>query len=304
MDKLRSELDSLSVWLSEDPDYIIDECGDILTVNEYKEVKKQANASDKMKMLLNTIIDQGGDTCRSFLDILKKSQEHYPQLEQFFNPRSHGSNPSVFADKSSVVTAQRFCNTTAKSLSMKIEAVTNPKMSPSGNAGISKANYTATDGSIICADEFRNVNIDGSIDISVSVKPSQDPTGVVEETEHLPQKSKLFSKSSIQNKKYLKCYKKDPDVKMIIDNKIKLADCLMADRYILQHAQQDGVICLREYNNIKEHLSPEIFATNLIDTVIGKGTISCSKFLQVLKKADVLETYPQLKEILNIDAEQ
>ncbi|KAM9709575.1 uncharacterized protein ACNS7B_023829 isoform 2-T2 [Menidia menidia] len=283
MDKLRSELDSLSVWLSEDPDYIIDECGDILTVNEYKEVKKQANASDKMKMLLNTIIDQGGDTCRSFLDILKKSQEHYPQLEQFFNPRSHGSNPSVFADKSSVVTAQRFCNTTAKSLSMKIEAVTNPKMSPSGNAGISKANYTATDGSIICADEFRNVNIDGSIDISVSVKPSQDPTGVVEETEHLPQ---------------------DPDVKMIIDNKIKLADCLMADRYILQHAQQDGVICLREYNNIKEHLSPEIFATNLIDTVIGKGTISCSKFLQVLKKADVLETYPQLKEILNIDAEQ
>ncbi|KAM4559418.1 uncharacterized protein PAE49_013832 [Odontesthes bonariensis] len=283
MDKLRSEQDRLSIWLSSDPDYIFDQCGDILTMNECKEVQKQTNATEKMAKLLKIIIDKGGNTCQSFLDILRQNQGRYQQLQQFFNSPIHSSTtPTVFADKNSAVTCRKFTSSTAKSVSMKIETVRDPGRSPPGNAGVSQADYTATGGSIICADQFSGVNIDGDINLSVSVKPSQAHAGAMEDTEQPPQ---------------------GPDGKTIIKHKVELIGCLMVDPIIVQHVCAKSIVTHKQYLGLKV-LPPEEAITKLIDQVIGKGEVTCAQFLEVLKKPEVLETYPQLKDILNIDAEQ
>lgn len=90
-----SEVDMLCLWLSSDPDYILDQCGDILTINEFREAQMQSSAVDKMRLLLKIIIKKGEDTAQCFLKILRQHQAHYPQLQQFFNPSVEGNDQFV-----------------------------------------------------------------------------------------------------------------------------------------------------------------------------------------------------------------
>ncbi|XP_067459139.1 uncharacterized protein [Thunnus thynnus] len=83
------------------------------------------------------------------------------------------ATPTQSADGGSVVTAREITNTNAKSISMKIETVSQPGSGASGNVvgQFPKADLVAQSNSVICADKITNVNIEGDIDLSVSVKP-------------------------------------------------------------------------------------------------------------------------------------
>ncbi|KAM7407805.1 hypothetical protein PAMA_003526 [Pampus argenteus] len=176
MDTLLSDVDKLCTWLSSDPDYILDQCGDILTRNEYKEVEKQSGALDKMETLLK-IMQKGEEKAQSFFEILKQHQAHYPQLQQFFKASEGSSAPSQFADDNSVITTREMTNIKAKSISMKIETVEHPGCGSSGDVvGQShQAGFTSLRGSVICADKLSNCTIDGDIDLSVTVKQAPRP---------------------------------------------------------------------------------------------------------------------------------
>ncbi|XP_040914001.1 uncharacterized protein LOC121194919 isoform X1 [Toxotes jaculatrix] len=320
MDKLKSEQDRLCVWLSCDPDHILQQCGNILTMNEFLEVKNHSSALEKMRLLLKIIIEKGGNTCQSFLDILRQHQAHYPELQQLFSSNTQGimdqfeyikileeimlpyaeeemplkwafqednnpthtrpPTPTVFADGNSVVTTREITNLKAKSLSMKIETVSVPGCSQSGNlvGQVPWANYTARGASVICADKISGTTIDNDVNFSVSMKTSQvNAVDAVDETQPSSQ---------------------GPAVKMIKEHKMELIDCLRADCFfILQHVHATQIITDRQYQNLKHTSPPENTIANLIDQVIGKGQESCSLFAKVLKNPDVLETYPQLKEI-------
>ncbi|CAI5656759.1 unnamed protein product [Oreochromis niloticus] len=90
-DKLNSQLNRLCVWLSSDPEYILEHCGDILSVNEYKKVIKQSSGSEQIRELLEIIIQKGEDTCQNFIDTLRKHRRHFPQLKQFFVTEAEGN---------------------------------------------------------------------------------------------------------------------------------------------------------------------------------------------------------------------
>ncbi|XP_070694614.1 uncharacterized protein [Pempheris klunzingeri] len=279
-DKLKSGQDKICSWLSADPDHILKQCGEILSMNEFLEVQQQSSALDKTRVLLKIIIQKGGESCQTFFEILRQNQAHYQQLQQLFHPNTEESpTATVVADGSSVVTAREITNTRATSLNMKIETVRDPGCGPSGNVGglVPQADYTAQDGSVICADKISGVTIDGAIDLSVTIKPSAAHAGTVTETAPASQ---------------------GPAVKMIIEHKVELIDCLRADHsFILQHVHAKHIVTDREYQSIKHVSQPEKTVSNLIDQVIGKGQQSCSLFLEVLKQPDVVQTYPQLKHI-------
>lgn len=89
-------------------------------------------------------------------------------------------------------------------------------------------------------------------------------------------------------------------VKMITSHKVELISRLMADpSFILQHVQAKEIITDREYQKVKSVAQPEEKVTELLDCVILKGEDYCSRFLDILKAPDVLETYPQLEGIMS-----
>ncbi|XP_035460554.1 uncharacterized protein LOC118283032 isoform X1 [Scophthalmus maximus] len=282
MDKLKSEQDRLCMWLSDDPDHILQECGNILSLNEFLAIHKQSSAYEKMRELLKIITEKGGDACQSFFDILRQNQACYPKLQQLFSPNTQGShNPTVVAVGNSVVTAREITNIKAKSLCMKIETVSDPGSCQSGNVigKVLQADYSAHGGSVICADRISDATIDADVDFSVSVQTSQVYAGTVDETP---------PSSSSQG----------PAVNMIIEHKVELIDCLRADHsFILQHVHAGCIVTDRQYQNLKHICLPEKTLTDLIDQVIDNGQISCSLFIEVLKNPEVVRTYPQLKDI-------
>ena len=85
---------------------------------------------------------------------------------------------------------------------------------------------------------------------------------------------------------------------ILVANKVQLVEWLSADLFILQHAQQDGVINKRVYQDLAytPKLTPGDVCIQLIDTIIYGGEETSAKFLQLLKKPEILELYPQLKE--------
>ena len=85
---------------------------------------------------------------------------------------------------------------------------------------------------------------------------------------------------------------------ILVANKVKLVEWLSGDLHILQHAEADGVIDMRVYRNLKQtpQLNPEDVCIKLIDTITDKGEETSCHFLQLLKKPEILSTYPQLKE--------
>lgn len=277
MERLKSERDRLCVWLSEDPDYIVAQCGDILSMNEWKEVEKQRSASEKVRVLLEIIINKGAEVCRSFMDVLQQNQDHYRQLQQFFSPPSQASvTPKVFTDKYSVVSVNELKGTKAKSFSNKIEVVSDG--ASSGLEGpVPSASYVASGGSVVLADHLSAVTIDGDIEFSVSLKRPEALTGSGNEEQTVPQ---------------------GPAARTITEHKVALIDCLRADLLILQHAQARSIISDVQYQNLMHTSPPARAVTDLLDVVVRKGPETCALFLQVLQEPDILETYPQLRNIL------
>ncbi|XP_056245594.1 uncharacterized protein si:dkey-10c21.1 [Seriola aureovittata] len=280
MDMLKSRQSQLCMWLSDDPDYILEQCEDMLSMKEFRDIQKQSSDLEKMRLLLKITIEKGRDTCQSFSDILRQHQAHYQQLQQLFSSNAQGSQaPTVEADSSSVVSTREITNITGKSLSLKIETVSGAGSSPSGNivGQGTRAGYSACGGSVICADKISGVTIDGDIDLSVSVKPSQVRADAVEKT---PPSSQA------------------PAAKMIKKHKVELIDCLSADHsFILQHVQARDIVTDREYNHLRHISQPREVVTKLIDIVMGKDQKSIEDFIDLLKESDILCTYPQLEEI-------
>ena len=85
-------------------------------------------------------------------------------------------------------------------------------------------------------------------------------------------------------------------MKILVSNKVKLVKWLSTDRYIIQHAHSDEVIDDRVYRRLKNTAQPEDACIDLIDTVINRGEGTSTQFLKLLKKTEILVTYPQLKE--------
>lgn len=83
------------MWLSHDPDHIISQCEGILLMKDSREIEKESDPREKVKVLLQIIIAKGEDDCQSFFDILEKQQEHYEQLKQIFCPDVRGRDQSV-----------------------------------------------------------------------------------------------------------------------------------------------------------------------------------------------------------------
>ncbi|KAG7237044.1 hypothetical protein INR49_032871 [Caranx melampygus] len=190
MDKLKSEQKRLCMWLSDDPDHIISQCEDILLMKDFREIEKQRDPREKVKVLLQIMIAKGKDACQSFLDILEKQQEHYEQLKQIFSPEVRGA------------------------------------------------------------------------------------------VDEMPSSSQY------------------PAVRIIKQHKVELIACLGADQsFILQHVHASDIVTDREYNKLKDSNTRETAVIELIDQVIAKGQNFCSRFIQVLKKPEIICTYPQLEEM-------
>ncbi|TKS71651.1 hypothetical protein D9C73_004897 [Collichthys lucidus] len=152
---------------------------------------------------------------------------------------------------------------------------------PSENVGqVPRADLTACGGSVICADKISGANIAGDVNLSVTTTlvPAANPN------EAFPSRTPPSSKG--------------PAAKMITEHKVKLIECLMADRFfILQHVHAKEIVTDREYQDLKHTPQPGQTVTDLIDCVIFKGEDSCSRFIEVLKEPEVVDTYPQLRQI-------
>uniref|UniRef100_A0A3B4U090 CARD domain-containing protein n=1 Tax=Seriola dumerili TaxID=41447 RepID=A0A3B4U090_SERDU len=95
MDMLKSKQSQLCMWLSADPDYILQQCVDMLSVKEFRDIQKQSSDLEKMRLLLKITIEKGRNACQSFSDILRQHQAHYQQLQQLFSPNAQGKDQSV-----------------------------------------------------------------------------------------------------------------------------------------------------------------------------------------------------------------
>lgn len=83
--------------------------------------------------------------------------------------------------------------------------------------------------------------------------------------------------------------------------KTKLIDILSADPdYLLQHAHSRGLLNMRKYNCVKALNDPSEKVREVLDCVIQKGEASSRKMLNILREADMLETFPQLKMLKNL----
>ncbi|TMS19142.1 hypothetical protein E3U43_003463 [Larimichthys crocea] len=124
---------------------------------------------------------------------------------------------SVFTSGNSVVTTREITNVNVQSLNMEVR--TEAHQGQSGNVGQTpRADLTACGNSVICADKISGVNIGG--DINLSVTTTLVPAANLNEA--FPSKTPPSSKG--------------PAAKMITEQKVKLIECLMADRsFILQH---------------------------------------------------------------------
>ncbi|XP_054908875.1 uncharacterized protein LOC129374455 isoform X2 [Poeciliopsis prolifica] len=274
MELLQSQQDQLSLWLSADSAHILNECGDILSVNEYKQIAEQPKG-EQMSHLLKVIISKGPNSCEAFMDILRRNQGWNHQLQQFFRSSSDDSAvASIFADENSVVTCRTLRNVNTKSLTCNVETVSSTRGNSSGNSA-SGAHYTATDGSVIIADRIDGVKAE-NINFSVNIRPSQVPSAPAGTADHLYQ--------------------------TIREKKVKLIECLMGDHsYVLQLVHQKSIVSQREYQNLKFSSSPQETITGLLDLVLNKGPQKCGDFLQLLTDPGVLDTFPPVRDILEIE---
>ncbi|GLD61483.1 uncharacterized protein AKAME5_001329000 [Lates japonicus] len=235
-----------------------------------------------MRALMKIITEKGEGASQTFLSILKQHQARYQQLPQLFTPNTQGAPPpTVFTAGNSVVSTREITNIKGKSLNKRIEIVSGPGSSQSGNVAgqVPQADFTALDNSVICADTICNSTFDGDVDLSVTLKSSHVRSGTVEETVTPPSSQ-------------------DPAVKTLRKHKVELIDCLRADHsFILQHVDAKDIVTGSQYQNLMSIPTPGETVTKLIDQIINKGPKSCSQFIAILKDPELHGTYPQLKEI-------
>ncbi|XP_056606097.1 caspase-8-like [Triplophysa dalaica] len=93
--------------------------------------------------------------------------------------------------------------------------------------------------------------------------------------------------------------KQEPFKKSIRQNKRFLIDTLQEDAdFILQHVQQDELITDREYRLLKDdqqRKGREDVVITLLDKLMGKGEETCKKFIKLLERDELLETFPNVK---------
>ncbi|XP_048839903.1 uncharacterized protein zgc:174906 isoform X2 [Brienomyrus brachyistius] len=83
--------------------------------------------------------------------------------------------------------------------------------------------------------------------------------------------------------------------------KTKLIDILSADPdYLLQHAHSCGLLTMRKYNSVKAMNDPSEKVCEVLDCVIQKGEASSREMLNVLRKKDMLKTFPKLRILRNL----
>ena len=83
---------------------------------------------------------------------------------------------------------------------------------------------------------------------------------------------------------------------ILITNKVKLVEWLSSDLHILQHVLEDRILTPRVYRRLMNMTQPEEACIQLIDTVTSNGERTSSKFLKLLKKPEILNTYQELKK--------
>ncbi|XP_053095675.1 uncharacterized protein LOC113524415 isoform X2 [Pangasianodon hypophthalmus] len=91
-------------------------------------------------------------------------------------------------------------------------------------------------------------------------------------------------------------------VETVHNNKVFLIDTLTDASIVLQHVQNDNIITTRDYNNLNQpnHTHEQIII-KLLDNVTNKGNDACHKFLRLLEKKELQETFPRLKELFTPD---
>ncbi|KAM8748440.1 uncharacterized protein AB9X84_013600 [Acanthopagrus schlegelii] len=193
-------------------------------------------------------------------------------------PPSEPSRPKAYTADGSVFTNRELTLGKVKgsvNFGSKVEG-----KDPPGNVSqqVPQADYVITGGSYVNADKITLGDVDGDVNFSVMVTSGQEGAGAVGQT--LPSS-------------------KGCAVKMITNHKVDLINRLMADpSFILQHVQAKEIITDREYQRVKSVTQPEEKVTELLDCVISKGEDYCSRFLDILKVPNVVQTYPQLRGIM------
>ena len=89
-------------------------------------------------------------------------------------------------------------------------------------------------------------------------------------------------------------------MEILVREKVKLLEWLGTDPHLLQHVHSDGILPTRVYKQVKElsdKAQTEQAYIKLIDTIIQRGEETSAQFLQLLKKPEILNIYPQLKEL-------
>ncbi|XP_028446181.1 uncharacterized protein LOC114563578 isoform X2 [Perca flavescens] len=246
-----------------------------------KEVRRRKSAQRRRKQLLAR--RPGGLQAKKTADDERPSRSASKFTLSFRKQCSDSGGPStpkVFADGNSVVTNRKVTDVKGNHLNMVTEIERHPGSGPTGNAvgEFPRADYIATGGSVICSDVLSHANINGDLNFNLTIKQSQVPAGRGDKT---PPSSQ------------------GPAVEIIIHHKVELIECLRADpSFILQHVHAKRMVTDGQYQRLKHISQPEERVTELIDQVIGGGQESCSRFLTVLKKPDILQTYPQLKKMV------
>ncbi|KAM9346972.1 uncharacterized protein ABDE67_011294 [Symphorus nematophorus] len=86
-----------------------------------------------------------------------------------------GSPQTVVTDGTGIVSNREIKDVKAKSFTMKTEGVSDPGGGPSEKAVGQgpQAQYTATGGGVILADKISNLETEGDVDLSTTIKSSQ-----------------------------------------------------------------------------------------------------------------------------------
>ncbi|CDQ75016.1 unnamed protein product [Oncorhynchus mykiss] len=180
MEFLKSKQTELVQWLSTDPEYIIEKCEDILSVEQGKAVSSQATAAEKICLLLNEIMKNGEGAREKFNEILQKEKARYPGLQQHFskNTQEVSFSTTVYADCNSTVDSRIVTRNRIKKDLIIHKTIQAGGVNPSG-VNLSQpppnANVVAINNSHITADMITDCDIDGNLNLSWTQAPPPAP---------------------------------------------------------------------------------------------------------------------------------
>ncbi|XP_060786040.1 caspase-8-like [Neoarius graeffei] len=85
-------------------------------------------------------------------------------------------------------------------------------------------------------------------------------------------------------------------MEIITKTKVKLIEWLCGEELILQHVRAQNLITTTEYMKVKSIRDPTEKIIELLDLIMKKGESRCIAFLELLKRDDVNESRPGLRE--------